>query len=502
MSDMYENDFEDDIEEGLDEDFEETDDEEGFEEGYDSDDEEDEEDDSVDEEPEFDEDEEESTSDEESEYEDEVEADSGERTDFLMRLTSDAFTRRPEKIKISQIGFTDPIKKGRQNTITGLTKTVHDLGVLQPIHVMTVPEESEDENYRYVLLDGVRRIFGALRNGQDEIDAIVWDFKDKDQGVDLALYISLLLNRTEHRSWAEIWHLYQVLELQSSVTPATLEYLLQLESGDAMKLKDVMLCSYEEVKQALLNNEKNLEACYKMLAKLRKEEDRLAMEDVTGTEESVEGAEELKADNTGDRGSLSEQDVLELMEMADTDVDELGDEDFGELNQGVFDDEHQVVGERHIVDPAIKQGTFNRDGYKCRCCGIGGVAFLGTLIYHHLIPVSCKGADSVENGLTLCESCHISLHVFQRSGGKVPMTQEQYDEYTDEQKDRIKRIIKYARVAVEAGVRAGKSREDIAKEANDSIVHRMPGEGLKENQQGFAQYQRNSAVRGNDNEGV
>ena len=60
----------------------------------------------------------------------------------------------------------------------------------------------------------------------------------------------------------------------------------------------------------------------------------------------------------------------------------------------------------------------------------------------------------------------------------------------------------FIHVAVEAGVRAGKSREDIAKEANDSIVHRMPGEGLKENQQGFAQYQRNSAVRGNDNEGV
>lgn len=490
MSNMYEDGFEEEIEEDLDENFDDEFEDESDEEyedepveNYD---------DGIDEE--FEQSEEDSEEDYNEDSDDEVEADTGERTDFLDRLTSDAFTRRAEKIKIRQIGFTDPIKKGRQNTISGLTKTVHDLGVLQPIHVMTVPEESEDENYKYILLDGVRRIFGALRNGQSEIDAIVWDFRDKDQGVDLALYISLLLNRTERRSWAEIWHLYQVLELQSAITPGTLEYLLQMESGDAMKLKDVMLCQYEEVKQALLNNEKPLEACYKMLAKLRKEEDRLAMEDETGTDESVEGAEELKADNTGERGSLSEEDVLELMEMADTDVEELGDDDFGELNQGVFDDEHQEVGDRHIVDAAIKQGTFNRDGYKCRCCGIGGVAFLGTLIYHHLIPVSCRGADSVENGLTLCESCHICLHVCQKSGGKIPMTQEQYDEYTDEQKDRIKKIIKYARVAVEAGKRMGKSREDITKEANESIRHRMPGEGLRENQAGFARYQQENEV--------
>ena len=74
-------------------------------------------------------------------------------------------------------------------------------------------------------------------------------------------------------SWKEIWDLYRILELQHSLTPGVLEYLLQLEGGDAMKLKDVMLCDYEEVKAALMNNEKNLEACYKMLQKLRKEED-------------------------------------------------------------------------------------------------------------------------------------------------------------------------------------------------------------------------------------
>lgn len=409
------------------------------------------------------------------------------RLNNILKMTSDSYTRTFERIKISQIGFTDPVKKGRQETMTGLTSIIKDLGVLDPIDVMTVPAESEDDDYKYVLITGLRRVFGALRNGQTEIDAIVWDFKDKDQGNDLALYLGLILNRTQKRSWGEIWHLYQVLELQSAVTPGTLEYLLQLESGDAMKLKDVMLCDYEEVKEALLSGEKNLEGAYKLLAKLRKEEDRLAIEDATGAAESVDGAEDIASNNTGEMGTLSDQDVMELLEMVDNmDDTDLSDEDFDGLNQSVFSDTHQKVGERHPVDPAIKQGTFQRDNFRCRCCGTGGVAFLATLIYHHAIPVHCGGADTVENGLTLCDSCHQTLHCAEKAGGKIPMTKEQFEEYNEEEQLRIKKILKYANIAVEAAKRRGVSKEKIVEEANRSARHRMPGETLKENQIGFA----------------
>ena len=297
-----------------------------------------------------------------------------EKLSHILKLTSDAYTRKFERIRIDQIGFTDPIKKSRTETMIGLTSTIKDLGVLDPIDVMTVPEELEDDDYKYVLITGLRRVFGALKNGQTEIDAIVWDFKDKDQGSDLALYLGLLLNRTQRRSWGELWHLYQILELQSAITPGTLEYLLQLESGDAMKLKDVMLCDYDEVKQALLNDEKTLDGAYKMLSKLRKEEDRLAAEDATGVAEDVEGAEEIADNNIGDSGTLTNEDVMELLEMAGSTEESVDEEDFGALNASAFDDEHQKVGERHPVDPAIRQGTFQRDNYLCRCCGTGGVA--------------------------------------------------------------------------------------------------------------------------------
>ena len=89
--------------------------------------------------------------------------DGEERVQNFLKLTSNAFSHRIETINIKQIGFTEPIKQGRQHTMTGLTATIRDLGVLTPIHVMTVPEESEDDDYKYVLIDGLRRIFGASK---------------------------------------------------------------------------------------------------------------------------------------------------------------------------------------------------------------------------------------------------------------------------------------------------------------------------------------------------
>ncbi len=414
-----------------------------------------------------------------------------EKASAFMKLTSSAFTRRSERIKIKQIGFTDPIKKGRQSTASGLTATIHDLGVVTPIHVMTVPEESADEDYKYVLIDGLRRVYGSLRNNNEDIDAIVWDFKDKDQGTDMALFLSLLLNRTQRRQWNEIWHLYQVLEMQSAITPGTLEYLLQLESGDAMKLKDVMLCEYDEVKQALLNGEKNLDACYKMLAKLRKEEDQLAKDDVTGVDDTVEGAEELKAEDSDDRGTLSEQDVLELLEMADNldDLDEVGAEDFDDLNK--VDDsfiDAQKVGERHPLDQALRNAVLQRDKFTCQCCGMKLIgARLGLTAIHHVICVHSGGRDELGNLTTLCVACHIALHIMERGGGSIMMSQEDFETLSDNEQLSLKKALKLARIAIEADKRRGLSKEDVKQATQDAIRHPMPGVGLKENQQAYAQ---------------
>lgn len=428
--------------------------------------------------------------------------DGEERTNDLLKLSSDAFELSYECIKINQIGVTDPLKRGRYKTITGLTSTVKELGVITPIHVMTVSEEVADDDYRYVLLDGLRRMYGALRNGQTEINAVVWDFKDKDQGTDLALFLSLVLNRRERRSWGEIWDLYKVLEMQSAITPGTLEHLLQLESGDAMKLKDVMLCDYIEVQQALLNNEKTLDGAYKMLQKLRKEEDRLAMEDATGVSDTVEGADALASNNVGEKGQLSESDVIELLEMADTDIDSVSEDDFDALNAVDKDFiDHQKVGERHPIDPAIRQSVLQRDNFTCKCCGMKMIgARLGLVAVHHVIPVHASGGDSMENLITLDVGCHILLHIMERNGGSILMSKEDFEALPEHEQETLKKILKYSRIAIEADKRKGLSKKDIADRTSDAIRHPMPGAGFKQNQVAYAKAQASEELNKNEDD--
>lgn len=413
-----------------------------------------------------------------------------ERIMNMLKVTSDMYTRTRKVINLKEVCISEPLKLGREQTMVGLTKSVKEMGVLTPIHVMTMEqvEDEDDEpddmrNYKYILLDGLRRVFGALKNQVFEVDAIVWDFPDKEKGRQIALPLSLLLNRTQRRKWSEIWELFQILEMQSSVTPGTLEYLLQLEPGDAMKLKDCMLCDYEEVKECLLNNEKTLEQAYKLLQKLRKEENMLEKEETMGIS-NVEEAQEIVGDASEGKEGLSEQDVRELLEMADSDID-VDNEDFGALNQG--EDYHQKVGERERLDPALRQAVLSRDKFRCQICGVGGPAYLSVLAVHHKISVAAGGADALDNLVTLCLTDHIMVHVAERNGGKLQITKEEYDESSPEEQKRSKEILKYSKVIVEANKRKGFTREQIFENTKSVMKHPMPGAGLAENRKAYVE---------------
>lgn len=418
-----------------------------------------------------------------------------EKAQHLLKITSDKFSLKTQVIKIKEIGLSEPTKMGRQNTMIGLTQSIKDMGVLTPIHVLKVPDEDASEDYKYVLIDGLRRMFGAVKNGMEEIPAVVWEFNDSERGMDLLLPLSLMLDRQQRRKWGEVWNLYRILELQSAITPGTLEYLLQLEAGDAMRLKDVMLCDYSEVKEALLSGEKNLDACYKLLQKMRKEEDQLGKDDATGFGDTVEGAEDVAGDVTDGSGQLSDQDVLELLEMADSmDDDDVNSEDFSDISKP--DDsfvDQQKVGDRHPLDPALRQAVLARDDFTCKCCGMRMIgARLGLIAVHHVIPVSCHGKDELGNLTTLCLNCHVSLHIMQRNGGTIMMSEQDFNQLLPTEKTSLKRALKLARIAIEAGKRVGMSKEQVMKETQSSIKHPMPGAGMKENEIAYSYTQAHS----------
>lgn len=69
--------------------------------------------------------------------------------------------------------------------------------------------------------------------------------------------------------------------------------------------------------------------------------------------------------------------------------------------------------------------VYERDNYTCQCCGYDNG---GTLIAHHLNSWHWDKDNrfNIENGVTLCESCH---HIFHKEYGYKDNTKEQFLEY-------------------------------------------------------------------------
>lgn len=419
----------------------------------------------------------------------------------LMEINKGNFKIDMGAINISDIVIPTPIKDSRKETYKGLMRSVEELGVLVPIQVMIsegfaeyVEEEGTEEGYdgpKYVLLDGLRRIFALKKNGLDRVNAVIYDFDDKDKGSDMINIISSILNKTQRKSWSEVWYMYQVLEGQSALTPGNIEYLLQLEPGDAMKLKEVMTRKDEfpEPAEDLLSKKKTLQQSYNMLNKLMKEQDQLAKEDISGVSDIDET--EGVVNEEGSDNKLSDDEVKEILDMEDSFDGDLSEEDFDELMGNNLPDDRQTVGDRHPLDPALKAETLLRDGYCCQACGAGkgfplkyALSFLQS---HHKISVANSGVDTPENIITLCQNCHTSIHCLLKSGMRFGISKEEFDKLPDETKNNMKNIMKIARIDWEAGKRLGKNKDDFRRDNLNSSKFKMPGTDLSENMRALQQ---------------
>lgn len=415
--------------------------------------------------------------------------DSEEKIANALKVSENDFTLETGVIDFDSLLIPDFVKVGRKETYLGLSTSVAEMGIIQPVNVMISEsysdwvaggKEGEFEGYKYILLDGFRRVWGGYKNGLRRCNAVIWDFKDKDKGNELSTVLSLVLNKVQKRSWAEIWYLYQLLEVQSAMTPGTLEYLLQLEPGDAMKLKDIMSCEYPDVKEDLLSNKKTITQAYNMLQKYRKEEDTLEKEDNQGIAdlEQADGVIEKANDE-----KLSNEEVKEILEMDDGNL-ELKEDDFDEMLKGA-EPEIQKTGERHPLDPALKAESLLHDNYECVCCGMGKYLpmryKLGILQSHHKIAVAHGGPDSVENLATVCVSCHTLIHLLIWSGLKFGMSKEEFDALPEEEQERLKKIMAIAKKDYEAAKKLGKTDDDLKKDYAHPSTFKMPGTDLREN---------------------
>lgn len=430
-----------------------------------------------------------------------VSADNDDSIASVMELNKGNFKIDMGAISISDIVIPTPIKDSRKETYLGLMRSVEELGVLVPIQVMVsegfaeyVEDEGTEEGYegpKYVLLDGLRRIFALKKNGLDRVNAVIYDFDDKDKGSDMINIISSILNKTQRKSWSEIWYMYQVLEGQSALTPGNIEYLLQLEPGDAMRLKEIMTRKDEfpEPAEDLLSKKKTLQQAYNMLNKLMKEQDQLAKEDISGVSDIDET--EGVVNEEGSDNKLSDDEVKEILDMEDSFDGDLSEEDFDELMGNNLPDDRQTVGDRHPLDPALKAATLLRDGYCCQACGAGkgypmkyALSFLQS---HHKISVANSGVDTEENIVTLCQNCHTTVHTLLKSGMKFGISKEDFDKLPESTKNTMKTVMRIAKVDWEAGRRLGKNRDDFRKDNINSSKFKMPGTDLSENMRALQQ---------------
>jgi 5-methylcytosine-specific restriction protein A len=434
-----------------------------------------------------------------SSFEESINEDSDEALVSEIQIDKGSFVITMATVSVSDIVIPTPIKDSRKETYLGLSRSVEELGVLVPIQIMVlegyaeyVEENGSEEGYdgpKYLLLDGLRRIFALKKNGLDRVNAVIYDFKDKDKGSDMVNILSLILNKVQKKSWSEVWYLYQVLESQSALSPGNIEYLLQLEPGDAMKLKEIMTRKNEfpEPAEDLLSKKKTLQQAYNQLNKLMKEQNLLAKEDVSGVSE-MEETEGVVQEGTDDK--LSDDEVKEILDMESSFDGDLSEDDFDELMGNNLPDDRQTVGERHPLDPALRAAVLQRDGYCCRITGRGkglpAPIALGILNVHHKIPVHCGGTDSMDNLITVCLDAHTLIHIIERNQGKLGMSKEQYDALDEEEQRFITGVMKIARIAVEANKRMGRSREQIRKDTADSIRFKMPGTAQKENMEAVA----------------
>lgn len=430
----------------------------------------------------------------------------------VVTVKSDAYSVRYTHISPHQVVGTKPIKDYRADTYSGLFNVIREMKVIVPIVVTPLAEyadfladnnittgaEADELGYagpRYRLIDGWRRVFAALKNNQDEIPAAIITFHDIEVGRDLATLMHLVLNRAQKHTWGEKWSMVKVVEESYSLTPSMLDWLLNLDAGDSMRLKEVMLAEYPEVTEGFLSGKKDLVRSYKALEKLRKEEANPTAGDDDRKISSVDEASDFAADDT-DNAPLSDEEVKNLLEMgdelrevrdllnkeADTDDTDIDDDNYGgdpipenAAEQVGFeggDDDEDMFGEvdentvqdtkdRKPLSKELRAAILARDEFTCQACGYGkgitSMVHLGQLEAHHKTSVYVGGSDAMSNFVTLCQRCHGLVHILAGFNAKIGMTKEEFENVPDNDQTMFRVCIKLAKVILKAEEETGKA---------------------------------------------
>jgi predicted HNH restriction endonuclease len=394
-------------------------------------------------------------------------------------------------INIEKIAITQRIRK--MQSVEGLVQSIQSTGLLCPIVVAPTATEG-----LYVLLEGYRRLQACARVGLTKVPCVV---NNRVSTPEIPI-LEAMYNHSQKYSIKEQVDYINYLETQKGImNPAMIEYLLQMNSGDYTKLKDILADNDDDIVEKLYDGAYDIGTAFRKLEQRRKKETLEEKENKKAArvydDEEASGADQIEGSGEdADSDALTEDQINALAinaEDLDDDIEETSLNEMVEEDKNLegFKPHKQKVGEREYVDPIIKKTVMARDKSTCQCCKRGGEQYVDILDYHHILPVFLSGADTPENGIMLCVSCHRLVHLYSTDDLHIDtaLLTGSYDDLTDEQKShyeneeifedekrRFKRIIKLGSVIRKGIVAKGMNKDQYKKEhSNNGIGRRKPG---------------------------
>lgn len=331
-----------------------------------------------------------------------------------------------DMIPIDRISIaTERIRK--DNNFEALYQSVKSTGLLEPI----VVAPTKTEGY-YILLHGFRRLQACAKSGMKTVPSII-NHRVKTAEIPM---LEALYNHHSNYRMKDIDAFIYYLEREKNILNASLiEYLLQLNTGDYNKFKDIKEDDDPDIYGKLLEDQITIAQAYKNLEKRRSKESATEKE-VKKTQKAYETASDETStgmDAVSETGEvaegegLSDDEIKELLidptkldeEIEEQSLDQLVQH--GKEMEG-FEDKQQDWKHRERIDPAIRKAVMSRDNNTCQCCKRGGPDYVDILDLHHIVEVYLGGKDSVENGTTLCLNCHKQVHLYARNELHIPKT--------------------------------------------------------------------------------
>ena len=378
-------------------------------------------------------------------------------------------------IDIANIAVTQRIRKA--TSVEDLVKSIKSTGLLKPVFVAPTSADGV-----YVLLDGYRRLIACAKAGRRSIPCVI---NTKVSVPDIPV-LEAMYNHQKSYSIKEMIDYIDYLAKEKGIMSASMiEYLLQMNSGDYTKLKDLLNDNDEDIISKMMEGQYTIDQAFKKLEQRRKKESaeekdqRKAQKAYEDDPESSMSAIADSGDSVDDGAQLTDDEIKGLAINA-SDINDIEEESLGELiKQGNevsgFKPHKQDPKYRERLDPTLRKSVLARDKNTCQICNmISGMEFTEVLDVHHIIEVYLGGSDAIENLITACTVCHKLIHLHAR--GELNIRPE--SEMNEAEKNRFKKIV-YLGNIIRKGMEAKNMKVEQLKQIDnaDSIGRTKPGTG-------------------------